>query len=71
MSTGKHFTKRTIFFLALAALGLIGLVWDGSPLGSLVLRQAVKAKFSSVRSVTPGETGGVAVGSKPAASASG
>jgi len=55
MSTGKRFTKRTVFFLALAALGLIGLFWDGSPLGSLVLRQAVKAKFSSVRSVSPAE----------------
>jgi len=55
MSTKKRFTKRTIFLLALAALVLIGLFWDGSPLGSLVLRQAVKAKFSSVRSVTPAE----------------
>ena len=55
MSTEKRFTKRTIFLLVLAALVLIGLFWDGSPLGSMVLRQAVKAKFSSVRSVTPAE----------------
>jgi len=55
MSTAKRFTKRTIFLLVLAALVLIGLFWDGSPLGSLVLRQAVKAKFSSVRSVSPAE----------------
>jgi rhodanese-related sulfurtransferase len=55
MSTGKRFTNRTVFLLALAALVLIGLFWDGSPLGSLVLRQAVKARFSSVRSVTPAE----------------
>jgi hypothetical protein len=55
MSTGKRFTKRTIVFLVLAALVLIGLFWDGSPLGSFLLRQAVKAKFSSVRSVSPAE----------------
>jgi len=55
MSTSKRFTKRTSFLLALAALVLVGLFWDGSPLGSLVLRQGVKAKFSSVRSVTPAE----------------
>jgi rhodanese-related sulfurtransferase len=55
MSTGKRFTKRTIAFLVFAALILIGLFWDGSPLGSFLLRQAVKAKFSSVRSVSPAE----------------
>ena len=55
MSTGKRFTKRTVGLLVFAALVLIGLFWDGSPLGSLVLRQAVKAKFSSVRSVSPAE----------------
>jgi rhodanese-related sulfurtransferase len=55
MSTGKRFTKRTVVLLVLAALVLIGLFWDGSPLGSVVLRQAVKARFSSVRSVTPAE----------------
>jgi rhodanese-related sulfurtransferase len=55
MSTEKRFTTRTILFLVFVALVLVGLFWDGSPLGSLVLRRAVKAKFSSVRSVTPAE----------------
>ncbi|HEU5154580.1 MAG TPA: rhodanese-like domain-containing protein [Gemmatimonadales bacterium] len=55
MSTGKRFNRRTVAVLVFAALVLIGLIWDGSPLGSLVLREAVKAKFSTVRSVTPAE----------------
>lgn len=55
MSTGKRFTPRTIVVLTVLAVLLIGLFWDGSPLGSLLVRQAVKAKFSSVRSVTPAE----------------
>ena len=55
MSTGKRFNKRTVGLLVLAALVLIGLFWDGSPIGSLVLREAVKAKFSTVRSVSPAE----------------
>jgi len=55
VSTGKRFTPRTIFVLTVLAAVLIGLLWDGSPLGSFLVRQAVKAKFSSVRSVTPAE----------------
>ena len=55
MSTGKRFTPRTILGLLIVAVILVGLLWDGSPLGSVLLRQAVKAKFSSVRSVSPAE----------------
>jgi len=51
----KRLTKRSILFLVVAVLVLIGLFWDGSPLGSFVVREAVKAKFSNVRSVTPAE----------------
>jgi len=51
----KRLTKRTIVFLLLVA-GLVGgLAWDGSPLGSLVLRQALRLKFREVRQVTPAE----------------
>ncbi len=51
----KRFTTRTIVFLVLL-LGLTGgVVWDGSPLGSLLLREAVALKFRDVRRVTPSE----------------
>ena len=51
----KRLKKRTIIFL-LALLALVGgLVWDGSPLGGLVLRQAIHLKFRGVRQVTPEE----------------
>lgn len=39
--------------LVLLALGLGSLLWDGSPLGSLLLRQAVAFKFREVRRVSP------------------
>lgn len=51
----KQLTKRTIAALALLAAVLIGLLWDGSPLGSFVLRQALRLKFREVRQVTPAE----------------
>jgi rhodanese-related sulfurtransferase len=51
----KHLTKRTIIALVLLTAVLGGLLWDGSPLASLVLRQAVRLKFRSVRQVTPTE----------------
>lgn len=51
----RRFTARTyVFFGVLAAL-LAGLLWDGSPLGGWLLRQAVRAKFSDARHVSPGE----------------
>ena len=51
----KRLKKRTIIFL-LALLALVGgLVWDGSPLGGLVLRQAIHLKFRGVRQVPPEE----------------
>ena len=55
MDTSKRFTKKSIVFLVVLAAVLIGLFWDGSPLGSFIVREAVKAKFSTVRSVTPAE----------------
>lgn len=51
----KRFTTRTIVMLVLLAVLAIGFAWDGSPLGSLVLRQAVALKFRDVRRVTPSE----------------
>jgi rhodanese-related sulfurtransferase len=51
----KRLTKRTILFLLLVAGVLGGLAWDGSPLGSLILRQALHLKFREVRQVTPTE----------------
>lgn len=51
----KRLTKRTIVFLLLVAGILGGLAWDGSPLGSVVLRQALRLKFREVRQVTPAE----------------
>jgi rhodanese-related sulfurtransferase len=51
----KRLTKRTVLFLLLVAGVLGGLLWDGSPLGSLALRQALRLKFREVRRVTPSE----------------
>lgn len=51
----KRLTKRTIFLLGLLAVLLGGLVWDGCPLGSLLLRQAIHLKFRGVRQVSPAE----------------
>ncbi len=51
----KRFTKRTIVFLTVLLALLAGLAWDGSPLGGLILRQAVALKFRDVRRVTPSE----------------
>ncbi len=51
----RRFTGRTyLFFGAVVAL-LGGLLWDGSPLGGLLLRQAVRAKFTDARHVSPAE----------------
>lgn len=41
--------------VGLLVLVIGGLAWDGSPLGSLALRQAVRLKFRDVRQVTPAE----------------
>ena len=41
--------------LVLLAGVLGGLLWDGSPLASLALRQAVHLKFRDVRHVTPAD----------------
>ncbi len=54
-SSGKRFPARTYVFFGVLALVLLGFLWDGSPLGSLVLRKAVAAKFSTVRRVSPDE----------------
>jgi rhodanese-related sulfurtransferase len=51
----KRFTKRTVVFITLLVAVLVGLAWDGCPLGSLVLRQAVALKFRDVRRVSPTE----------------
>jgi rhodanese-related sulfurtransferase len=51
----KRLTRRTIFLLAMLVLLVGGLVWDGSPLVSLALRQAVHFKFRDVRQVSPSE----------------
>lgn len=53
--TKKRFTRRTIVTVVLLVAVIGGLVWDGSPLGSLALRQAVRLKFRDVRQVTPAE----------------
>ncbi len=47
--------KRRILFLVLLAGLLGGLFWDGSPLGTLALHQALVMKFPLVRQVTPTE----------------
>jgi rhodanese-related sulfurtransferase len=51
----KRLTKRTIFVLGLLAVLLGGMLWDGCPLGALVLRQAVHLKFRGVRQVSPAD----------------
>jgi rhodanese-related sulfurtransferase len=51
----KRFTRRTIVMLVLLIVLVAGLAWDGCPLGSLILREAVALKFRDVRRVTPGE----------------
>jgi rhodanese-related sulfurtransferase len=51
----KRFTKRTVVFLAFLVVVVTGLVWDGCPLGGLLLRQAVALKFRDVRQVSPTE----------------
>jgi rhodanese-related sulfurtransferase len=51
----KRLTKRTILSLLLLVGILGGLAWDGSPLGGLVLREAIHLKFRDVRQVTPAD----------------
>lgn len=51
----KQFTLRTIVMLILLTSLVVGFVWDGSPLGSLLFREAVALKFRDVRRVTPAE----------------
>jgi rhodanese-related sulfurtransferase len=51
----KRFSRRTIVLFAILAGLLAGLVWDGSPLGNLVVRQAVALRFRTVRRVSPAE----------------
>lgn len=51
----KRFTTRTIVMLVLLVVLVTGLAWDGSPLGALLLRQAVAIKFRDVRRVSPAE----------------
>jgi rhodanese-related sulfurtransferase len=47
--------KRHIVWLVLLAGLLGGLFWDGSPLGTWALHQALRMKFPLVRQVTPAE----------------
>ena len=54
-SSRKHFTKGTILLVVALLAVLTGLLWDGSPLGSLALRQAIRLKFPKVRQVSPSE----------------
>lgn len=51
----KRFTKRSIVAFVVLLVVLVGLLWDGSPLGSLILRKAVAIKFTDVRQVSPDE----------------
>jgi rhodanese-related sulfurtransferase len=51
----KRFTRRTVILLVLLLVLTTGLAWDGSPLGGLILRQAVALKFRDVRRVSPSE----------------
>jgi rhodanese-related sulfurtransferase len=51
----KRFTKRSIIAFVLVLALVAGLAWDGSPLGSLILRKAVALKFRDVRQVSPEE----------------
>lgn len=51
----KRWTRGTVFLLILALGVLGGLAWDGCPLGSLALRQAIHFKFRDVRQVSPAE----------------
>jgi rhodanese-related sulfurtransferase len=51
----KRFTRRSVL-AALVPLALVGgLLWDGSPLGTLAVHLAVRAKFKDVRQVSPAE----------------
>lgn len=51
----KRLTKRSMLALLFTLVLVLGLVWDGSPLASIVLRKAVALKFRDVRQVTPDE----------------
>lgn len=51
----KRFTKRTIVVVVVLLVVLGGLLWDGSPLGTVLLRQAIHLKFPSVRQVSPAD----------------
>lgn len=51
----KRFTRRSIVVLLLFLSLVAGFAWDGCPLGSLILRQAVALKFRDVRRVSPSE----------------
>ena len=51
----RRFTRKTIVALLLLLAVVGGVAWDGSPLGSLALRQAVRLKFREVRQVSPTE----------------
>lgn len=51
----RRLTRRTVIFLAVLAGVLGGLLWDGSPLGGVILRQAVRLKFRDVREVSPAD----------------
>jgi len=51
----RRFTGRTYLFVGVVVALLAGFLWDGSPLGGLLLRQAVRAKFSGTRQVSPEE----------------
>lgn len=51
----KRLTKRSIVALVMILVVVVGLAWDGSPLGGLILRQAVALKFRDVRQVSPEE----------------
>jgi rhodanese-related sulfurtransferase len=51
----RRLTRRTVVLLAVLAAVLGGLLWDGSPLGGFVLRQAIRVKFREVRQVSPAE----------------
>ncbi|MEO8637236.1 MAG: rhodanese-like domain-containing protein [Gemmatimonadales bacterium] len=55
MTTSKRLTTKTIVMLVLLAGVIGGLLWDGSPLGSLAVRTAVHLRFKDVRQVTPAE----------------
>jgi len=52
-SPKRRLAGRSYLVLGVFGAVLLGFLWDGCPLGALLLRQAVHTKFSGTRQVTP------------------